>query len=384
MHLQTNGVRQALSLSGAVLLGSLLAGCDRGEAQSAPPPPPEVSVAQVVEQKVSRWDSFNGRFDAVESVQLRPRVSGYIDKVNYREGDEVKKGQVLFTIDDRTYRATLEQAQAALNNARSQAALARSEAARTDKLIGTNLVSREAWEQRRSAASQAQANVQSAQAAVDMAQLNLSFTRVTAPIDGRASRALITTGNLVSAGDSASVLTTLVSLDKIFVYFDVDEATYLQYQAMARQGQQRGALPVEVGLTGERGYPHRGSVDFLDNQLTASTGTIRMRATLDNAQRQFTPGLFARVRLPGSADFTALLVDDKAVLTDQDRKYVYVIDGEGKAQRRDIQVGDLANGLRIVQSGLKPGDNVIVNGLQKVFMPGMPVKAQPVAMRSAQ
>jgi len=384
MHLQTNGVRQALSLSGAILLGSLLAGCDRGEAQSAPPPPPEVSVAQVVEQKVSRWDSFNGRFDAVESVQLRPRVSGYIDKVNYREGDEVKKGQVLFTIDDRTYRATLEQAQAALNNARSQAALARSEAARTDKLIGTNLVSREAWEQRRSAASQAQANVQSAQAAVDMAQLNLSFTRVTAPIDGRASRALITTGNLVSAGDSASVLTTLVSLDKIFVYFDVDEATYLQYQAMARQGQQRGALPVEVGLTGERGYPHRGTVDFLDNQLTASTGTIRMRATLDNAQRQFTPGLFARVRLPGSADFTALLVDDKAVLTDQDRKYVYVIDGEGKAQRRDIQVGDLANGLRIVQSGLKPGDNVIVNGLQKVFMPGMPVKAQPVAMRSAQ
>ncbi len=384
MHLQTNGVRQAISLSGVILLGSLLAGCDRGEAQSAPPPPPEVSVAQVAEQKVSRWDSFNGRFDAVESVQLRPRVSGYIDRVNYREGDEVKKGQVLFTIDDRTYRATLEQAQAALNNARSQAALARSEAARTDKLIGTNVVSREEWEQRRSAASQAQANVQSAQAAVDMAQLNLSFTRVTAPIDGRASRALITTGNLVSAGDSASVLTTLVSLDKIYVYFDVDEATYLQYQAMARQGQQRGALPVEVGLTGERGYPHRGTVDFLDNQLTASTGTIRMRATLDNAQRQFTPGLFARVRLPGSADFTALLVDDKAILTDQDRKYVYVMDNAGKAQRRDIQVGDLANGLRIVQSGLKPGDQVIVNGLQKVFMPGMPVKAQPVAMRSAQ
>ncbi|MDZ7278481.1 efflux RND transporter periplasmic adaptor subunit [Pantoea eucrina] len=384
MHLQTYGVRQAISLSGVILLGSLLAGCDRGEAQSAPPPPPEVSVAQVAEQKVSRWDSFNGRFDAVESVQLRPRVSGYIDRVNYREGDEVKKGQVLFTIDDRTYRATLEQAQAALNNARSQAALARSEAARTDKLIGTNVVSREAWEQRRSAASQAQANVQSAQAAVDMAQLNLSFTRVTAPIDGRASRALITTGNLVSAGDSASVLTTLVSLDKIYVYFDVDEATYLQYQAMARQGQQRGALPVEVGLTGERGYPHRGTVDFLDNQLTASTGTIRMRATLDNAQRQFTPGLFARVRLPGSADFTALLVDDKAILTDQDRKYVYVMDNAGKAQRRDIQVGDLANGLRIVQSGLKPGDQVIVNGLQKVFMPGMPVKAQPVAMRSAQ
>jgi len=194
-----------------MLLGSLLAGCDRGVAQNAPPPPPEVSVAQVVEQKVSQWDSFNGRFEAVQSVQLRPRVSGYIDQVNYREGDEVKKGQVLFTIDDRTYRATLEQAQAELANARSQATLARSESARTDKLIGTNVVSREEWEQRRSAANQAQASVLSAQAAVDMAQLNLDFTRVTAPIEGRASRAMITTGNLVTAGDSASVLTTLVS-----------------------------------------------------------------------------------------------------------------------------------------------------------------------------
>lgn len=384
MHLQTYRVQWAVSLSGVMLLGSLLAGCDRGVAQNAPPPPPEVSVAQVVEQKVSQWDSFNGRFEAVQSVQLRPRVSGYIDQVNYREGDEVKKGQVLFTIDDRTYRATLEQAQAELANARSQATLARSESARTDKLIGTNVVSREEWEQRRSAANQAQASVLSAQAAVDMAQLNLDFTRVTAPIEGRASRAMITTGNLVTAGDSASVLTTLVSQDRMYVYFDVDEATYLHYQAMARKGENRGSLPVEVALTGEEGFPHRGTVDFLDNQLTASTGTIRMRASLDNQQRQFTPGLFARVRLPGSADFTALLIDDKAVLTDQDRKYVYVVDAQGKAQRRDIQAGDLADGLRIVQQGLKPGDKVIVNGLQKVFMPGMPVNAQPVAMRSAQ
>ena len=331
MHLQTYGVRRAVSLSGVMLLGSLLAGCDRGVAQNAPPPPPEVSVAQVVQQKVSQWDSFNGRIEAVQSVQLRPRVSGYIDQVNYREGDEVKKGQVLFTIDDRTYRATLEQAQAELASARSQAALARSESARTDKLIGTQVVSREEWEQRRSTASQAQASVLAAQAAVDMAQLNLDFTRVTAPIDGRASRAMITTGNLVTAGDSASVLTTLVSQDRMYVYFDVDEAIYLQYQAMARQGQNRGSLPVEIALTGEQGYPHRGTVDFLDNQLTASTGTIRMRATLDNQQRQFTPGLFARVRLPGSAEFNALLVDDRAVLTDQDRKYVYVVDAQGKA-----------------------------------------------------
>lgn len=379
----TNRVRQGLTLLGMVLLITQLSGCDKGVAQNAAPPPPEVSAAPVLIKSVSQWDNFNGRVEAVQSVQLRPRVSGYIDAVNYREGDEVRKGQVLFTIDDRSYRAALEQAKAELARARSQASLARSESGRSEKLIGTQAISREAWEQRRSAASQAQADVLAAEAAVDMAQLNLDFTRVTAPIDGRASRAMITAGNLVTAGDSASVLTTLVSQQQMYVYFDVDENTFLNYQAMARQGQQRHALPVEIALVGEQGFPHQGKIDFLDNQLTASTGTIRMRALLDNQQRQFTPGLFARVRLPGSAQFEAVLIDDKAVLTDQDRKYVYVVDGEGKAQRRDIQPGAMVDGLRIVKSGLQSGDKVIIAGLQKVFMPGMPVTAQPVAMRAA-
>ena len=379
----TNRVRQGLTLLGMVLLITQLSGCDKGVAQNAPPPPPEVSAAPVLIKPVSQWDNFNGRVEAVQSVQLRPRVSGYIDAVNYREGDEVRKVQVLFTIDDRSYRAALEQAKAELARARSQASLARSESGRSEKLIGTQAISREAWEQRRSAASQAQADVLAAEAAVDMAQLNLDFTRVTAPIDGRASRAMITAGNLVTAGDSASVLTTLVSQQQMYVYFDVDENTFLNYQAMARQGQQRHALPVEIALVGEQGFPHQGKIDFLDNQLTASTGTIRMRALLDNQQRQFTPGLFARVRLPGSAQFEAVLIDDKAVLTDQDRKYVYVVDGEGKAQRRDIQPGAMVDGLRIVKSGLQSGDKVIIAGLQKVFMPGMPVTAQPVAMRAA-
>ncbi|MGN8162018.1 efflux RND transporter periplasmic adaptor subunit [Pantoea sp. 22096] len=379
----TNRVRQGLTLLGMVLLITQLSGCDKGVAQNAPPPPPEVSAAPVLIKPVSQWDNFNGRVEAVQSVQLRPRVSGYIDAVNYREGDEVRKGQVLFTIDDRSYRAALEQAKAELARARSQASLARSESGRSEKLIGTQAISREAWEQRRSAASQAQADVLAAEAAVDMAQLNLDFTRVTAPIDGRASRAMITAGNLVTAGDSASVLTTLVSQQQMYVYFDVDENTFLNYQAMARQGQQRHALPVEIALVGEQGFPHQGKIDFLDNQLTASTGTIRMRALLDNQQRLFTPGLFARVRLPGSAQFEAVLIDDKAVLTDQDRKYVYVVDGEGKAQRRDIQPGAMADGLRIVKSGLQSGDKVIIAGLQKVFMPGMPVTAQQVAMRAA-
>ncbi len=384
MSLQKTWGNFHLNALGAVLLSALLVGCDEGVAQNAAPQAPTVSAADVVVKSISQWDSFNGRIEAVESVQLRPRVSGYIDKVNYTDGQEVKKGQVLFTIDDRTYRATLEQAQAALARAKTQASLAQSEANRTDKLVNTHLVSREEWEQRRAAAVQAQADIRAAQAAVDAAQLNLDFTKVTAPIDGRASRALITSGNLVTAGDSASVLTTLVSQKTVYVYFDVDESTYLHYQKLALSGQgaasNHQALPVEIGLVGEDCYPHQGKVDFLDNQLTPSTGTIRMRALLDNTQRQFTPGLFARVRLPGSAEFQATLIDDKAVLTDQDRKYVYVVDKESKAQRRDITPGRLADGLRIVQQGLKPGDKVIVDGLQKVFMPGMPVNAKTVAM----
>ncbi|BBV81887.1 efflux RND transporter periplasmic adaptor subunit [Enterobacter kobei] len=384
MSLQKTWGNEPLHALGAILLSLLLVGCDNSAAQNAAPPAPAVNAADVVVKSISQWDSFNGRIEAVESVQLRPRVSGYIDKVNFTDGQEVKKGEVLFTIDDRTYRAALEQAQATLERAKTQASLARSEANRTDKLINTNLVSREEWEQRRAAAIQAQADIRAAQAAVDAAQLNLDFTKVTAPIDGRASRALITSGNLVTAGDSASVLTTLVSQKTVYVYFDVDESTYLHYQNLARSGQgassNHTALPVEIGLAGEEGYPHQGKVDFLDNQLAPSTGTIRMRALLDNAQRQFTPGLFARVRLPGSAEFQATLIDDKAVLTDQDRKYVYIVDKEGKAQRRDITPGRLADGLRIVQQGLKPGDKVIVDGLQKVFMPGMPVNAKTVAM----
>ncbi|MEP8702303.1 efflux RND transporter periplasmic adaptor subunit [Enterobacter roggenkampii] len=384
MSLQKTWGNSPLSALGAMLLSVLLVGCDNSVAQNAAPPAPAVSAADVVVKSISQWDSFNGRIEAVESVQLRPRVSGYIDKVNYTDGQEVKKGEVLFTIDDRTYRAALEQAQANLARAKTQASLAQSEANRTDKLINSHLVSREEWEQRRSAAVQAQADIRAAQAAVDAAQLNLDFTKVTAPIDGRASRALITSGNLVTAGDTASVLTTLVSQKTVYVYFDVDESTYLHYQNLARSGQgassNHTALPVEIGLTGEEGYPHQGKVDFLDNQLTPSTGTIRMRALLDNSQRQFTPGLFARVRLPGSAEFKATLIDDKAVLTDQDRKYVYIVDKEGKAQRRDITPGRLADGLRIVRQGLNPGDKVIVEGLQKVFMPGMPVNAKTVAM----
>ncbi len=377
-----------LAMAGvSILAAAVLTACSGSQAETAGPPPPQVSAAPVLVKPVSQWDDFSGRVEAVQSVELRPRVSGYIDKVNYVEGDEVKKGDVLFTIDSRSYQAEFDRARAELTRARTQATVARSESERAKKLSEQQAISTESWEQRRAAADQAGANVQAAQAALDAAALNLEFTKVRAPIDGRAGRAMVTAGNLVTAGDSASVLTTLVSLDTVFVYFDADEGTFLRYAQMARKGERPSErdseLPVKVGLSGEEGFPHTGKVDFLDNQVTRSTGTIRVRALLDNADRAFTPGLFARVQLLGSGEFQAMLIDDKAVLTDQDRKYVYVVDKEGKAQRRDIQLGRTAEGLRIVQQGLAAGDRVIIDGVQKVFMPGMPVQAKAVAMQPA-
>ncbi len=377
--------RAALASVSALALAVLVA-CSGGHAEQAGMPPPEVSAAPVLIKQVSQWDEFSGRVEAVQNVELRPRVSGYIDKVNFVEGQEVKKGDVLFLIDARTYRAAYDQANAEFVRAQTQAALARSESERAQRLSTQQVISTEAWEQKRSAAAQASANVQAAKAALDAAALNLEFTKVRAPIDGRAGRAMVTAGNLVTAGDAASVLTTLVSLDTVHVYFDADEATFLRYAQMARKGERPSerdqALPVQIGLAGEDGFPHEGKVDFLDNQVARSTGTIGVRALLDNRDRQFTPGLFARVRLLGSGQFQATLVDDKAVLTDQDRKYVYVVDKDGKAQRKDVQLGRTADGLRIVEAGLAAGDKVIVDGVQKIFMPGMPVQAKPVPMQA--
>ena len=378
--------RRVVLASFSALAIAVLAACSGGHAEEAGmPPPPEVHAAPVLVKQVSQWDEFSGRVEAVQNVELRPRVSGYIDKVNYVEGQEVKKGDVLFLIDARTYQAAYEQANAELARARTQASLARSESERARRLSEQQAISTETWEQKRAAADQAAADVQAAKAALDAAALNLEFTKVRAPINGRAGRAMVTAGNLVTAGDAASVLTTLVSLDTVHVYFDADEATFLRYAQMARKGERPSerdqALPVQIGLAGEQGFPHEGKVDFLDNQVVRSTGTIGVRALLDNADRQFTPGLFARVRLLGSGQFQAMLVDDKAVLTDQDRKYVYVVDKDGKAQRKDVQLGRTADGLRIVEAGLAAGDKVIVDGVQKVFMPGMPVQAKPVAMQ---
>ena len=361
-----------------------LAGC-RGEAASeSMPPPPEVSVARVVVKNVRPWDEFTGHIEAVETVELRPRVSGYIDRVNYVEGGEVRKGDVLFVIDQRTYRAELARAEAELARAITQTELARSEVLRARKLAEARAISTEELDQRNSALAQAESNVHVAQSAVDVAKLDLEFTEVRAPISGRAGRALVTPGNLVSTQPNGTLLTTIVSLDPVYVYFEGDERSYLRYNAMSRNGERASSRdvrnPVRVGLSGDTGFPHEGEMDFMDNQVNPDTGTIRARAVLANPDRVFTPGLFARVQLAGSDAFEAMLIDDKAVLTDQDRKYVYVVGEDGSAQRRDIQLGRMIDGLRVVAAGLEPEDRVIVHGVQKIFMPGMPVDAQLIAM----
>ena len=369
-----------LTLSAGILLALAIAGCSSRAAENAGgPPPADVSVATVLAKNVRQWDEFTGRIAAVESVELRPRVSGYIDRVAYQEGQEVHKGDLLFVIDQRPYQAQLAQAQAQLERARSDAKLAQTQDARAQALIEAKAISREDFESRHAASASGNAAVRAAEAAVRSAELNLQFTEVRSPISGRAGRALVTAGNLAQA--DGTLLTTVVSLDPMYVYFDSDEQTYLRYNAQSHKGNRAAESdPVRVGLANEADYPHRGTVDFIDNQVDPNTGTIRARAVLPNPDRVFTPGLFARVQLQGSAEFKALLIDDKAVLTDQDRKYVYVVGPDHTAQRRDVTLGSMVDGLRVVTSGLSASDQVVVDGVQKVFFPGMPVKATQVAM----
>jgi multidrug efflux system membrane fusion protein len=368
----------ALALS--ALVAAIATACSNS--QAAPidtAPPPDVSVATVLSKNVRQWDDFTGRVVAVQTVDLRPRVSGYVDSVAYKEGQEVRKGDLLFRIDPRPYRAALDRAQADLERARSEAHLAQTQDARAQSLVEAKAISKEEFETRRAATTQGNASVHAAEAAVATARLDLQFTEVRSPIDGRAGRAMVTAGNLAQA--DATLLTTVVSLDPMYVYFDSDEQSYLRYNELARKGERAASRnAVRVGLSNETGYPHAGTVDFTDNQVDPTTGTIRARAVLPNPERMFTPGLFARVQLEGSATFKAMLVDDKAVLTDQDHKYVYVVGPKNAAVRKDVVLGRMIDGLRVVTSGLEPDDRVIVDGVQKVFFPGMPVSPKTVAM----
>lgn len=360
---------------------ALLTGCGKSDAPAAVAAPPEVSVAAALSRQVTDFDEFTGRFKAVERVEIRPRVSGYISEVHFPEGREVKKGDVLFVIDPRPYEAELKRAKAQLAQARTQLSLAGVEQARAEKLAASRAISKEEYDSRVATSEQASANVNAAEAAVDAAALNVTFTRVDAPINGIVSRAEVTAGNLVNAGQS--VLTTIVSIDPIYVEFEGDEQVYLKYIEMDRRGERKSSRnapnPVWVGLSDETGFPHQGVMVFVNNELDPATGTIRGRAQLDNKDRRFTPGLLARVRLVGSGKYDAVLISDSAVGTDQNVKYVFVVGPDNHVQYRAVKLGPLVDGLRVVRSGLKAGETIVVSGLQRV-RPNVPITPHLVAM----
>jgi multidrug efflux system membrane fusion protein len=364
-------LRHPLLCISAVTLAIPFTGC-KGASDKKPPSPAAVEIAAVVAKPIRLSDEFNGRVASINSVDVRPRATGYVDKVAYREGDNVKRGDLLFVIDPRPFRDALDSAKATLEREHAAAAFAEIQSKRAQALNASSAISQEEYQNRDSDLSQSTARVHAAEAAVAMAELNLSFTEVRAPVDGRTSRAQLTRGNLAQADQT--VLTTVVSQDPVYVYFDCDEQSYLRFQERAHRGSRvSSANPVRIALANETGFPHVGRVDFLDNELNAATGTIRARVILPNPDHLFTPGLYARVQLESTGTVPALLVDDKAILTDQDRKYVYVLGAGDTAQRKDVQLGPLVDGLRIVQSGLGTGDKVIVGGLQKILYPGVPV-----------
>ena len=362
-----------------LLAALLLAGCDaHGEPQAAAPPPPEVDVATVAAEPITLTETFTGRIEAHETVALRPRVSGYIDEVAFEEGELVKAGDLLFQIDPRPYAARVDAAKAALTQARSQRQLADVEAGRSRRLIGRHMISQEQHDQRQAAAQDARAREAQARAALTSAELDLAYTRVTAPISGRIGRALVTRGNLASADQT--LLTTLVSVDPLYVYFDSNESGAENTLASVDPDH---PVPVRVSLTGESGFPHRGRLDFVDNRIDPTTGTLTYRAVLDNPDGRIRPGQFARVEMPVAALTAALLIDRQAVLTNQDRRYVYVVADDNSVTPQPVVTGAAVGDRVVIRDGLAPGERVVVNGTQKIFAPGMTISPHPVDQHPA-
>jgi membrane fusion protein, multidrug efflux system len=359
----------AIGVGAAVLLAAATVSFT-SRANRAPAPAalaPAVSVAPVIERPVTEWDEFSGRVQAVEHVEVRPRISGTIDVIHFREGQMVRAGDLLFTIDPRPYQAELARVEAALAGARARLALSRTELDRDQRLIELHAVAQREVDQSEDALREADANVKAQEAAVLAARLNLEYTAIRAPVAGRISRAEITVGNLVGAGPNAPVLTTLVSVSPVYVNFEIDEQAYIRYAARGASGSTGvDQIAVAVGLASEESYPHRGYVKSIDNQLDTSSGTVRVRAVLDNSSGVLTPGLFARVRMGGAPDQPRLLIDDRAVGTDQDKKFVMVLAEGNKVKYRPVTLGPVIDGLRIVRAGLHKGEQVVVNGLQRV------------------
>jgi len=367
------------------LLG--LAGC-KPKSHLPPQQPPTVSVIQPVAREVVEWDEYIGRLESPETVEVRARVSGYLDKVHFKEGKEVKKGDLLFTIDQRPYQAEYDHADAEHQRAISQTELAKNDFERAKRLISTKAISEEDYDTKSKTYAAAQAAVKSAKAAMDLAKLNLEFAQIHSPIDGRISRALVTEGNLISSGVSgsgATLLTTIVSLDPLYCYSDPDERAILKYLRLRREGKRVSArddlIPVEMGLADEVGFPHKGYIDFVDNRVDPNTGTMRGRGVFPNTDHSLSPGFFARVRFPGSGKYSAVLIPDRALGADQALKFVYVVNAEKKVEFRPVKIGPVIDGLRAVKEGLKAGELVIVEGLMRV-RPGVVVDAKPWEMPS--
>ena len=344
-----------------------------------------VTVARPIVKKLTEWDEFTGRLGAVASVEVRARVSGYLQSTHFKEGAEVQEGDLLFIVDPRRYEAELARATAEF--ARSQAALelAVGEAQRAARLVETKAISVEEADVKAKGRKGSEAALAAAQAAVDAAKLEVEFTRVTAPISGRIGRKLVTEGNLITGGpNGAMILTTIVALDPIYCYFDVDERSALKYRELVRSGKRESALfhpiPAQMGLANQDGFPHEGTIDFVDNEISSATGSIRARGVFDNKDRLMAPGFFARLRIPGSGEYEAMLIRDSAVSSDQGRPFVYVVAEDGKATQRTVLTGPLEDGFRIVREGLTPEDRVVINGLMSI-RPGVPVKAEEAEMK---
>jgi multidrug efflux system membrane fusion protein len=371
----------ALSVLAIVLMLGflLLSGFGHSKARpTAASAPPEITVAQVIHRPLREWQEFSGRLQAVNTVEIRPRVSGYIDRVGFQDGARVRKGQLLFQIDPRPFQAEVERLLAERSRSVSDLDLAQANRARAERLIGAHAISREDYEREVAAVSSAQGALGSIDASLQEARLNREFTEVRAPIDGHVSRAIVTAGNLVT---SSSLLTTLVSDDPVYVYFDADEQTYLRYAKAERASGRAGAGPasVYIGLVDEQGYPHQGKLDFVDNQVDPATGTIRARASLANPDGRYTPGLFARVRLVGGQNRDSVLIEDRAVGTDLSKKFVLTLTADNRVEYRLVQLGPEIDGLRVVEQGLGPDEIVVVNGMQHV-RPGQTVAPTRVSM----
>jgi RND family efflux transporter MFP subunit len=372
----------ALVLVAATSLG----GCDRdqSQAQKAPPPPPQVSVAKPARQTISDYDEYVGRFIAVDTVEVRARVSGYLDIVNFQDGQMVKKGDLLFTIDRRPFLASLDQARANLSQAKANLAFAENDLARGQNLVLGSVITQQTFDQRTQAKRVAEAAVAAQTAAERQAALDLEFTELRAPISGHIGDRRISPGNLVTGGTTGTttLLATIVSTDPIRFEFTFDEASYLRYlrNTKRQEGAEGGplAVPVRVRLIDEQSFSHAGKVDFLDNAVDRSSGTIRVRAELPNPEGTFTPGMFGRIQVPSGAPHEALLVPDAAIGTEQVRKFVLVVDDHNIARVKYVTLGQAIDRMRVVQSGLDADDRVIVNGLMRA-RPGMPVTPQVVA-----